>query len=125
MQELEKHTRDSEKQSIEAVVEKEQKKELKYVGSITPHKGHKLWAINVKTMEVEEAKYTGEELLDLSGHFDDYASRRGGPVSSVKRKVKFEKDMIYISALNKRNALDRYKKGKGAAWIAKGNEKLV
>ena len=118
MRELHKHERDSERQSIESIVKKKQQKELKIENSIKPYKGHKLFEINTKTLEIKEALFLQEEVIDFEKHMN-------GAISIVKnKKVSMKKNSVYISALNVNCALKRYKKQKGSAVIKSVNESL-
>jgi len=115
MKELEKYSKDSEKQQLESVVKKQQQQEIKYLESLRPIKGHNLYKINVKTLKVSLAEYkenktvTWHEALRIVSGEDKHA-----------KDVIVEPNHHYISALNPESALRRYVNGKGSA---KMNEK--
>jgi len=93
MKELEQYSKVSEE--IKAV--KPIKKELKKIGSINPQRGHKCWQINKLTNEIIEAEY-----------FDDYITMFSNSYER-KKKLKIKENCFYITALNKQNALKKYK----------------
>ena len=73
------------------------KKELKLIGSIQPQKGHKCFEINIITNEISEAEF-----------FEDYVSMFSSSYER-KKKLRIKIDCIYITALNKKNALKKYR----------------
>lgn len=83
---------------------KQQQKEYKLIGTMRHRSGHILYAINRITLQIKEAEYikksvlTWEEALHII---------QGGHVT---RTVQTEKDFVYIEALNKENALKRFRK---------------
>jgi hypothetical protein len=112
MKELEKYERDIEKAGIEAVEEKKQKQEITFTGSIRPLKGHTLFEINTRTLEVREASYNEHKRITWHSALRFLK----GEISLNKEVIK-NKDCIYISALNPTNALKRYREGKGSAKL--------
>jgi hypothetical protein len=73
----------------------EQKQEYKHIGSIKLKRGHYLFKFNIQTKELTSVEIERRVGIGLDKQ----------PVK--ENKVLFEKDCIYIGALNKKNA---YKK---------------
>lgn len=96
MKELEQYTKINE--DIQVV--KPIKKELKLLNSIKPQKGHKCFEINTITNEIAEAEF-----------FEDYVSMFSSSYER-KKKIRIKENCIYITALNKENALKKYNKSK-------------
>jgi hypothetical protein len=117
MKELEKIAKDIEKQQIEASILENQQIEYRYDSSICPLKGHSLFEVNTKTFKVKKAKFLEHKDIDW---FDALRGLENG----WKREVVKNKDCVYISALNKKTALERFKNGKGSATMPKGYFKL-
>jgi Holliday junction resolvase len=79
------------KESIEI---KQQKKESTFLGSIKIRKGHFLFKIKDGiAIKIEESDYRLSE-IDLNG--------------KKKKELIISKDFVYISALNKKNALKKF-----------------
>lgn len=76
------------------------KKELKLLGSLKPQKGHKCFEINLNTNEISEATYVESEIVVLTSNAD----------YKINRKVNVKQDCIYITALNKENAIKKLNK---------------
>jgi hypothetical protein len=117
MKELFKHNKLSEKQSIESIVKKKKDIEYKLEGSIKPLKGHQIWEINLKTMEINLAQYV--ERKDI--HWWDAIKFLE---SGWTKDIQIKDNCVYISALNKKSALDRLEKEKGSAVIPNGKLEL-
>lgn len=83
------------KDKVVIVGQREMKKEVKLHGTVRPHKGHKLFELNLKTKEVKEAEF--EQL--------DYDVKQ--KTSGKRKKVLMKESCIYISALNEKNALKK------------------
>lgn len=81
----------------EISVKQQKQVEYEYVGNITPHDGHSIWEINVETLEIAKAKYANSTYVF------------GG---ENKNEIVIKKGHSYVSALNKKNALKKYKEGK-------------
>ena len=79
----------------------EQRKEYKFIGSQKRQKGHILFSINSKTMEIKEAVIVEKSSFNaLSKQMEK------------KREVKIEPDCYYGQALNKKNFIRKLiKKG--------------
>lgn len=114
MKELEKHNRDSDKQSIEVIQEKKQQQEFRFDSSLRPVRGHTVFEINTKTFEVKEAEYKKHERITWWEALKIY---NGEDV--LKKEIIKEKDCVYISALNAKNALKRFQEGKGSKKMNK------
>ncbi len=81
----------------------EVKKQVKKLGVIKPHKGHTLFEIEVKSMSINLPEFEAIEVNWTEG--------------SSKSKLKVKEGCVYISALNKRNALKKFKKGSNGSRI--------
>ena len=117
MKELELNERLSEKQSIEAVEKQQQQTEITYESSIIPHKNHSVFEIDPNTLTVRKAEFIVEKTIDW---FDAL----NGLKSGFNKKIMKKRGCVYISALNAKNALKRYLKGKGSAKKESLNWKL-
>jgi hypothetical protein len=85
------------KDQLEVVIKQKKQVEKKFIGDIIPHEGHKIWKINKETLEIEEAKYNNTT-YNISGE--------------NKKEILISESFEYVSALNKKNALKLYSKGK-------------
>lgn len=91
--------RDKDKLEIKATQEKKDEKTL--LGRLSVLPGHKLFEINVDTQEVTEAEFNTMDVLDWNSAVG----------KTVKNKSVIKKDRcLYISALNKKNALKKLAK---------------
>lgn len=81
---------------IEQSVKQKKQIEHELIGKIIPHDGHIMWQINKETLEVEKAKFTNTT-FQLFGE--------------NKKEILIKDGFAYVSALNKKNALRKYKKG--------------
>ncbi len=82
-------------------VKKQVEKQLKFVEQKRPHSGHKCFEINTKTNEINLAEFKEEAIS-----FED---ARSGIISG-KRKVIIKEGCVYVTALNKKNAIKKYNK---------------
>lgn len=99
------------KDKLEISVQQKKQIEKKLIGDIVPNNGHKIWKINEETMEVEEAKYLNNAFIVGTEN---------------KKEILITTGFFYVSALNKKNALKLYKKGKvGGKDIDKDPLKLA
>lgn len=71
---------------------------MKFIGKLIPQRGHKCFEINTITNEVFEAEF-----------FEDYVSMFSSSYER-KKKLKVKENCVYITALNKENALKKYYK---------------
>ena len=90
-----------EKDKMEISVQKKQQKEKELVGKIIPHAGHKVWEINDETLEVQEAKYEQQNFIF--------------GIKNTNPEIIIRSGFSYVSALNKKSALKKYKQGKNGS----------
>lgn len=106
MKELDNINQDITKHQIELEQQKKEQVEYKFIDSIKAKRGHRVWEINIDTLEVLEATYKVSKTI----HIDE-------AVGEAIREIVQKPRCVYITCLNKRNALDRYNKGKGSSFI--------
>lgn len=87
---------------IEQVKQTEIQKQLLYIGSLTPKKGHTLFEVNTKTGTIELAEFN-------YGSTIQFKHAKAGLKKSNKSVIK-KPDCIYVSALNKNNVLKKITK---------------
>lgn len=87
----------AEKQKVSIV--SELRKEKKFLGTINPKPGHAVWEFDMINRAVNEAKY--EETVAV---FPIQKVRRTG----LKRKLLMKEGCMYVSALNKENAIKKF-----------------
>lgn len=92
MKELEQYFKISDSTEIVKPI----KREDKLIGALKPQRGHKCFEINTITNEVLEAEF----FEDIVSMFSNSYER--------KKKLKIKENCIYITALNKTNALKKY-----------------
>jgi hypothetical protein len=119
MKELEKQERDVEKQSIELQQVKEEKVEYKLIDNLRPEKGHRVWEINSASLEIVEASYNEEEVINFTEALGNL-ERGEITVATIKKDITVNPGCLYISALNKNNAIKRYNLNKGSAVKPQG-----
>ena len=75
------------------------KKQIAYelIGQIVPHNNHKIWEVDDTTLEVREAIFTTATAVTFG--------------AKVKKEIIVKNNCSYVSALNKANALKKYKNG--------------
>ena len=76
------------------------KKELQLIGQIKPHKGHNVWEINQITLLIKEALFKNST---ITYHPKKHLRKK-------RKEILVNKDCVYLSALNKKNALKQYLK---------------
>ena len=81
---------------IEAV--DKEKMEYKLIGSMVYRRGHTLFSYNRVTEEIKVVKPASKAALNLDGS------------TTISHEVQFEPKLMYIQALNKKNALRKFKK---------------
>ena len=86
-----------EKDKMEISVQKKQQKEKELVGKIIPHAGHKVWEIDDENLEIKEAKYEQQNFI--------FGIQNSNPEIIIRN------GFSYVSALNKKSALKKYKQG--------------
>lgn len=111
MKELESKDFLGKKQDIESIILKQKEQEFTFIGSLNPKRGHNLWEINTKTLEVKLAEYKKEKNITWEEALHFYY---GG---KLKKTVVIQKDCVYISSLSKATALERYLSGKGSSQV--------
>ncbi len=86
-------------QKIKTELSVKQKKQIEHelIGKIIPHEGHTIWQINKETLDVDKAKYSNATYV--------YGAEN-------KKEIIIKGGFAYVSALNKKNALRQYKKGR-------------
>ena len=92
---------DIDKASIEHSIKKEVEKQHKLLYSIKPHKGHTLYKIHKKTLEISLVDFETQDINYVQAMKRDY---------SQKKKVIKEEDYIYVSCLNIKNVHKRLKR---------------
>lgn len=92
----------------------------KFKNSITPHPGHTLFEINVLTGKCKVAEYQ-EEKIQLVPQRNMINGQAQGITSKKSSEVIRNDGCIYISALNKKNALIKFFKKVGQQ-IEKNNQ---
>ncbi len=70
--------------------------ESKFLGSVSPNKGHRLFQLNTETGEVTEAHVEGKLVEMPDGR------------KEIRKQVFIREKFLYISALNKKNAIKRF-----------------
>jgi hypothetical protein len=95
MKELEKYNKIS--TEIKATIPI--KKKTKLLGSLYPQKGHKCFEINNLTLEINEAKFESVTINITSISQENY----------VNKKLLVKENCTYITALNKKNAMKKFK----------------
>jgi len=96
------------KTNIELSVEQRKQVQYQFIGDVVPHEGHKIWEINTETLEIEEAKFSNTT-------YQMFGENR--------KEIIVKKGFSYVAALNKKNALKKYKNGvRGGKQL--GTEKL-
>jgi len=96
MKELEKYSKISTESEVVVPI----KTELKLIGTLKPNKGHKCFEINTMTNEICEAEF-----------FDDVVSMFSSSYER-RKKLKIKEGCVYVTALNKENAMKKYQKNK-------------
>lgn len=81
---------------IEISVKQKKHIEHQLIDKIIPHNGHTLWRINKETLEIDKAKFAN-------------ATYHVGRENN--KEIIINDGYAYISALTKKTALDKYKKG--------------
>ena len=84
---------------IEQQAEKDQRKEKTLLGTIVPHKGHTLYKVDLETEEVSLAKYSSAYNVD----------------KTIPKKVIVEEGYYFVSALNRKNALKKFRKSQSGS----------
>ena len=88
--------KESESAKAEIVQQKQQEKQTVLVNSIRPHSGHKCFEYNRETGEIKLAEFE-----EIAVSFEAAARGEIAP----KKKILMKENCVYITALNKKNAL--------------------
>jgi hypothetical protein len=68
----------------------------KFVGSVTPSRGHRVYQLDTETGEITEAHVEGKIIELPNGR------------SEIRKQIFIRDKFLYVSALNKRNAVKRF-----------------
>lgn len=102
--------------------EQEQKFELVLDSQIFPHRGHTLFEIEIETGTIRPAEYNLKQ-----NYFFNWSWKPGDPIASERSLIR-NAGCVYISALNKTQALKKYLKeggnNNGSKFSKKGTLKL-
>lgn len=85
---------------IEINVKKEKEVQYDLIDKVIPYNNHTMWEINIKTLEIKKAEYYNTNYI-IGGN--------------NKKEIIVKKGFKYISALNKKNALEKFKNGKNGS----------
>jgi hypothetical protein len=100
MKELEQTPKDT--YELVNTINQNQEKKRVHIGSIRPHKGHTLFEINYKTGEIKKAEFK-KQVLNIGE-----AIHKGVDFVSKKKEIEIKENCVYISALNKENAIKKF-----------------
>jgi hypothetical protein len=99
MKELETHSKV--KEEIKAI--KPIQKEKQLLATLKPQKGHRCFEINTATGEINEALFDRKNVhYRITGNISGF----------VKKELLVKEGCVYITALNKENALKKYQNSK-------------
>jgi len=118
MKELDAQKKRGERTQIESIIKKKKAVELMFEDSIKPVKGHRLFEVDVETLEVYEAEFVSKKTISW---FDAVRISEGTLIDEVLIKP----NKVYVSALNGKNAVKRYQESKGSKVMPKGGLKLT
>lgn len=90
------------KEKTELVSQKTFPKELTYLGTIRPHKGQKVYALNLETKDMYIAKYSETATMNYPTN--------STKVPKLNKRLIVEQNTIYCSAINFKNAEKQFKK---------------
>lgn len=89
------------KPDTELSVQLKQQKEFKLIGHQGYHNGHKCWEYNTETKEINEAEYERTDIV---------WSEADSKLKKRNKRVIVKQNCIYVTALNKTNALKKLQK---------------
>lgn len=89
------------KEKTELQIQKRQEKTKYLDEQILPHRGHTIWEINNETLEIKKAEFS---------HFGVFIFGKEN-----RREIIKVPNCTYISALNQKTALDKYRKGESGS----------
>jgi hypothetical protein len=93
------------KDKTEISIQKKQQKEKELIGNLVPYGNHKIWEINNETLEINEAKY--EQVSFIIGK----------QIEGQNNQIITVPNHSYISAMNKRTALKKFKSGSNGSKL--------
>ena len=82
---------------VEIIDEKSIEKQEMFLGSLRPHSGHSCYEYDTETNTVQLAKFEQAEFNMITGE-------------PLKRKIITKESAMYITALNKKNAIKKFSK---------------
>ena len=85
----------TDKDQVKLVAKKQQEKQVKFLGSHTPKRGHTLFEVEIATGKINIAILEGEVVLDNNGQ------------PTLSKRLLAKEGHAYVSALNKKNALKK------------------
>jgi hypothetical protein len=91
----------NDKNKTEISIQKKIQIEKELIGKIIPHAGHKIFEINNETLEVKPAEFTNYTFILGNNH--------------NRQEIICNADCTYVSALNTKNAMKQFKKGKNGS----------
>jgi hypothetical protein len=103
---FEAHKKKEDEVVVEVTAKKEVEKKLTKVGSVIPHRGHKLFKVHKATLEISEVEYMDDDVITFD---EGKVKLNKGPMKVRVKKVKTEKDYAYFSALNVKNVVKKLK----------------
>jgi len=89
---------------LEITQEKEQEYKLTYLDTITPHPNHRLYEIDPGALIISEAEFTIKDYV-----FNPYWKK--GDKIPTHAEVIVKEGMVYVSAMNKAQAIKKYNQG--------------
>ncbi len=110
MKELDNKDRVNDKIQIESIVTKQKAVEYVLEDSLIPSGGHTLYEININTLEITEAKFIQNKTITLAEAMKIIRGKED-------KEILINPNCVYISRLNKDNAMDAYHKQKGSSGI--------
>ena len=87
--------------NIEMSVKQKKQQEYQLINKIVPHPGHTIWKINNETLEIEKAKFVNSVTFFVG--------------ETPKKEILIVDGHTYISALSKKTALNKFKKGENGS----------
>jgi hypothetical protein len=88
-------------EKIELRIQKRQEKTKYLDGVLFPHKGHTIWQINEETLEITPAEFSKEAVFVFG--------------KENRPEIIKVPGCVYVAALNKKTALEKYKKGENGS----------
>lgn len=88
------------KERTEEIREVQEKRKETYVGSVTPQRGHRMFEYDIETKALIDAVFEQQDIV-WNPNVDQVTPRR---------KIVMKPNCLYVSALNKKNAIKHLKK---------------